>query len=177
MTHPSLLDTAEGGIVRRYKMSILEKIASIVASIPVALGVVTSILVQNPSPVPTITPTPTPIPIEKMQFKNEVKKWPYSIKYIIWIPENGGTAEGDIRGYGWGVSEDCGAHFIGNYEGGEGGKIEGSIEGECEIPLFGGKITGKLEGQVYPSKRGMQSWINGKIGSIEFNEYLYSPML
>lgn len=150
--------------------------------IATAFGTLASLLVPSQALQPTITPTPiivsptpSPTPIKRMQFKDEVKKWPYSIKYAIWMPEDGGVAEGDMRGYRWGVSENCGAHFEGNYEGGEGGKIEGNIEGECETPLFGGKITGMLEGKVYPSKRYMQSWVKGKIGDVEFNEYLYSP--
>lgn len=136
------------------------------------LGTLTSVFIPNKPPLPTVTPTPPPI--ERMQFKDELTKWPYSIKYTIWIPENGGAAEGTMKGYGLGVPENCTAVFKGTYKGGEGGNIQGTIEGNCEVPLLGGTIIGTLEGNVYPTKGYMESRVKGKIGDTTFNEYVYS---
>lgn len=154
---------------------------TITSTIISALVSVGSLFGVNQATVPSVSPTPqivinpTPTSIPRMEFKDEIKKWPYTVRYIIWIPKSEGTAEGEMKGYGWGVSEDCKVHFQGYYDGKEGGKISGDLNGQCTIPLFGGKITGILEGKVYPSKMGMQSWVKGKIGNLQFNEYLYTP--
>lgn len=140
--------------------------------ITTAFGALASLLTPIKPPTPTVTLTPPPI--ERMQFKDEIKRWPYSIKYTLWIPESGGAAEGTMKGYGLGVPEDCTALFKGNYVGDEGGKIEGAIEGNCDAPLFGGKIIGTLEGNVYPTRGYIESRVKGKIGDTDFNEYIYS---
>lgn len=146
---------------------------AVLTFIAMAFGALASLLTPIKPPTPTVTPTPPPV--ERMQFNDEMTKWPYSIKYTIWIPENGGVAEGTMKGYGLGVPEDCAALFKGNYEAGEGGNIKGTIEGNCDAPLFGGKIIGTLEGNVYPTKGYIESRVKGKIGDTAFNEYIYSP--
>ncbi len=123
------------------------------------------------SPTPTPAPTPTPTTIEMYQAKGETERYPYRVRYALWLPKAGGEAKGDIRGYLiTSDNETCSASFRGLYEG---DKLTGDIDGVCKILFLNQKIAGTFTVDVDTQKRSVSGWVNGSVGSVEFSEYAY----
>lgn len=148
----------------------MEKIVSVISAfISFAVGSLTNLQYGQP----IVAPTPTP-KIEYYQAKGEINRYPYVVRYVLWIPKDGGDVNGDIKGYLLGKDEQCSAKVQGVYDGGEGGKIDGIVDGKCNIFIFDQSIEGHLEGKVYPQKRYVEAVISGKVGDNSFQEYVYS---
>ena len=117
------------------------------------------------------TPTPTPVPQEYYQAKGETERYPYRVRYVLWIPKDGGEVNGEIKGYvATSENEICSVSFHGLYEG---DVLTGDIGGVCTILFVKQKVAGTFTGRVNPQKRNLDGQANGNVSSVTFSEYVY----
>ncbi len=126
---------------------------------PVALPRVVSSS-ASPASISTTTPTAnsshnqapskeSPLPLNGENYIYVQGTYSYlgqDIKYLFLVPKKGGDFSGVVQGA-------CQAQAGGNYEGGDGGKISGSVGGACN--MFGIKVQGstKFSGRLYPNTK------------------------
>lgn len=97
-------------------------------------------------------PENTPLPLNGDNYIFVSGTYSYlgnSVKYLALIPRKGGSFSTAINGA-------CEAQGGGNYEGGEGGRVTGTVGGECNV--FGQKVKGSthFKGKLYTETKVME---------------------
>lgn len=105
--------------------------------------------VPTASPSQNLAPKESPLPLNGENYIYVQGTYSYlgqAVKYLFLVPRMGGDFSGAIQGA-------CQAQAGGNYEGGDGGKISGSVGGACS--MFGVKTKGstKFSGRLYPDTK------------------------
>lgn len=109
-----------------------------------------------------------------MMGKDEISRYPYSVRYLLNIPQAGGDINGYAKVYMFGQETNCTVIISGTYDGQEGGPVNGTISGECNLVIISGSVQGILQGSVYPSKKYMESTVKGSLGGNNFEEYVWT---
>lgn len=113
-----------------------------------------------PSPTPAVNPANNPefvklapenptLPLNEQNYIYIQGTYSYlgqSVNYLALVPKKGGNFSASVTGA-------CDAQANGEYEGGEGGKIEGTASGSCS--MFGQTVKGSanFEGKLSPETK------------------------
>jgi len=137
-------------------------------------------LLAAPKPV-SHTPTPSPTPTPSSSINQTVNanndqitvsgSYTYlgqEISYNVNVPKKGGKFNGSVSGL-------CNGTTLGTFDGGEGGKIQGTAVADCGFGFLGQSINLTYTGKLYPEKRSMKiDWTGeiphfGNSGSFSYN--------